>query len=49
MSLGNDNSTWCHPAGTLAADGWDCVIGDSLVGWAHTGLRTATLAPGQGI
>lgn len=49
MSLGNDNSTWCHPAGTLAADGWDCVIGDSLVGWAHTGLRTATLAPGQSI
>ena len=43
MSLGHDNATWCHPSGSLAADGWDCVVDDSTPGWTHTGLRTATL------
>ena len=47
MSLGRDNATWCHPAGALAADGWDCVVDDSAPGWTHTGLRTATLATGS--
>ncbi|HYH72936.1 MAG TPA: 5-deoxy-glucuronate isomerase [Nocardioides sp.] len=46
MSLGHDNSTWCRPAGALAADGWDCVVDDSAPGWTHTGLRTATLGVG---
>ena len=46
MSLGHDNATWCHPAGTLAAGSWDCVVGDSIPGWAHTGLRIATLTSG---
>ena len=44
MSLGHDNATWCHPSGSLAADGWDCVVDDAIPGWAHTGLRTATLS-----
>jgi 5-deoxy-glucuronate isomerase len=47
MSLGQDNTTWCHPSGALAADGWDCVVDDSMPGWTHTGLRTATLAAGS--
>ncbi len=47
MSLGHDNRTWCHPAGALGADGWDCVVDGSAPGWTHTGLRTATLATGQ--
>ncbi len=46
MSLGHDNDTWCHPAGTRAEGAWDCVIDDGIDTWVHTGLRTATLAPG---
>src|SRR5829696_5380700 len=44
--LGRDNATWCHPAGALAAEGWDCVVDGSTPGWGHTGLRTATLTAG---
>ena len=47
--LGRDNATWCHPAGALATEGWDCVVDDSTPGWAHTGLRTATLTPGGSV
>ncbi|MEO7422574.1 MAG: 5-deoxy-glucuronate isomerase [Ornithinibacter sp.] len=49
MSLGRDNATWCHLAGTRAEGEWDCVIDERLDGWAHTGLRTATLAPGASL
>lgn len=49
MSLGDDNDQWCRPAGTLAGDGWDCVVDDSVPGWAHTGLRTATLVAGESV
>ncbi|WP_353951760.1 5-deoxy-glucuronate isomerase [Knoellia sp. S7-12] len=49
MSLGMDNPTWCHPHGSLAADGWDCVVDDTLPGWTHTGLRTATLGAGDSV
>ena len=49
MSLGRDNATWCHPAGALAADGWDCVVDHSTPGWSHTGLRTATLRAGGSV
>ncbi len=49
MSLGRDNATWCHPAGTRAEGEWDCVIDERIEGWAHTGLRTATLAPGTSV
>jgi 5-deoxy-glucuronate isomerase len=49
MSLGHDNATWCHPAGALAAEGWDCVIDGSTPGWTHTGLRTATLTAGGSV
>jgi len=47
--LGRDNATWCHPAGALATEGWDCVVDDSTPGWTHTGLRTATLTPGGSV
>ena len=49
MSLGHDNTTWCHPSGSLAADGWDCVVDGSAPGWTHTGLRTATLRAGGSV
>jgi len=49
MSLGNDNATWCHPAGTRAEGAWDCVVDDAIDAWTHTGLRTATLAPGADV
>ncbi len=47
MSLGRDNDRWCRPDGSLAAGPWDCVVDASLDGWVHTGLRTATLGPGD--
>ncbi|HET9021845.1 MAG TPA: 5-deoxy-glucuronate isomerase [Ornithinibacter sp.] len=47
MSLGQDNTTWCHPAGSLSDGPWDCVVDTSLEGWNHTGLRTATLRGGD--
>ncbi len=49
MSLGRDNATWCHPAGARRDGEWDCVIDDSVDGWAHTGLRTATIPPGHSL
>jgi 5-deoxy-glucuronate isomerase len=49
VSLGKDNSTWCHPAGSLSGDGWDCVVDGSVPGWVHTGLRTATLSAGGSV
>jgi len=49
MSTGRDNAQWCHPAGALAGDGWDCVVDRSTPGWSHTGLRTATLTPGTSV
>jgi len=49
MSLGHDNDTWCHPAGTRADGPWDCVIDGSIDALQHTGLRTATLAPGASV
>lgn len=45
--VGLNNPAWCRPDGTLASDGWDCVVDDTTPGWAHTGLRTATLTPGS--
>lgn len=35
---------WHHPHGSLARDGWDVVVDDSLPGWRWTGLRVAELA-----
>ena len=46
MSVGRDNGRWVRPHGSLADGRWDCVVDGSVDGWAHTGLRTATLAPG---
>ena len=46
MSLGRDNATWCHPAGALAADGWDCVVDDSSPGLvAHRAAHRHPDAP----
>jgi len=36
-------STWFHPDGSLARDGWDVLVDGSLPGWRHTGLRVADL------
>ncbi len=35
------------PAGSTAADGYDIVVEPGVDGWAHTGLRTVTLAAGE--
>ena len=34
-------------AGSTAAEGWDMVVTPESAGWNHTGLRVATLAPGE--
>jgi 5-deoxy-glucuronate isomerase len=34
---------WFFPKGRLAYKGWETVVGPHLDGWAHTGLRVATL------
>lgn len=40
---------WFRPRGALARDGWDAVVHPAEVGpgWAHAGLRIATLADGE--
>jgi 5-deoxy-glucuronate isomerase len=38
-------SEWFRPAGTLASEGWDVVVDDTIPGWAHTGLRIG--GPGE--
>jgi 5-deoxy-glucuronate isomerase len=45
---------WVYPKGSAAQDGWFVSLGghDSATevpGWAHTGLRVADLAPGEGL
>jgi 5-deoxy-glucuronate isomerase len=37
---------WFFPRGRLAHEGWETVVGAHLDGWAHTGLRVATLDGG---
>jgi 5-deoxy-glucuronate isomerase len=49
MSLGRDNATWCHPAGSRRADEWDCVVDGGIDGWRHTGLLTTTLEKGRSV
>jgi 5-deoxy-glucuronate isomerase len=34
---------WFFPDGTLASDGWDCVVGQNVPGWRHTGLHVSAL------
>jgi len=38
---------WFKQAGTTSSDGYDLRISPGDPGWAHTGLWTATLAPGE--
>ncbi|MBF4577635.1 5-deoxy-glucuronate isomerase [Frondihabitans sp. VKM Ac-2883] len=40
---------WFHPRGTLARDGWESVVDDSLEGWQHTGIRVGALAKGRSL
>jgi 5-deoxy-glucuronate isomerase len=35
-----------RPHGTLAEDGWDCLLDPAGAGWDFSGLRTLTLPPG---
>jgi 5-deoxy-glucuronate isomerase len=35
-----------RPNGTLARDGWACVVGPAEAGWEFSGLRVLELAPG---
>jgi len=38
------DSPWFHRRGSLARDGWESVVDDSLSGWQHTGIRVGSLA-----
>ncbi|MFI5086078.1 MAG: 5-deoxy-glucuronate isomerase, partial [Actinomycetales bacterium] len=45
---------WVYPLGTAAGGGWDISLGTSdsaltIPGWAHTGLKVATLAAGGSV
>jgi 5-deoxy-glucuronate isomerase len=45
---------WVYPLGTAADAAWDVSIGTSdsslaVEGWAHTGLKVATLAAGADV
>jgi 5-deoxy-glucuronate isomerase len=35
-----------HPAGSLAADGWELLLTPEVAGWTYSGLRVAALGPG---
>ena len=37
------HNEWFYPRGTLAGDGWDCVVDTRIAGWKHTGIRVANL------
>lgn len=37
-------TTWFHPNGSLAGDGWQSVVDRSIEGWKYTGLRVGSLA-----
>ena len=34
---------WVYPQGSLARDGWESVVGESIDGWQYTGIRIADL------
>lgn len=40
------NDTWFIPAGSRPEAGWTDVVDGRIAGWAHTGLRTGSLADG---
>ena len=45
---------WCYPSGSAADGSWDISLGTSdstlaVSGWAHTGLKVATLAAGDAV
>ncbi len=47
-------ANWVYPLGTAAEGKWDISIGTSdsgleVDGWAHTGLKVATLAAGGAV
>ncbi|MCU1518361.1 MAG: 5-deoxy-glucuronate isomerase, partial [Pseudarthrobacter sp.] len=47
-------TNWVYPLGSAADGGWDISLGTSdsslpVDGWAHTGLKVATLAAGAAI
>ncbi|OIH98182.1 5-deoxy-glucuronate isomerase [Curtobacterium sp. MCBA15_001] len=41
------NDSWFIPRGSRSEDGWTDVVDGRIAGWAHTGLRTATLEDGR--
>ncbi|MGN6743857.1 MAG: 5-deoxy-glucuronate isomerase [Amnibacterium sp.] len=36
-------NAWFHRSGTLARDGWDAVVDDTIDGWRYSGVRVATI------
>lgn len=59
--MSKDASTWLFRRGELASEGWETLVDEhrpaqttakadgSIVGWQHTGVRVARLAPGADI
>ena len=41
------HNEWFFPRGTLAAEGWDCVVDERIDGWRHTGIRIGSLDGGS--
>ncbi|GAP54781.1 myo-Inositol catabolism protein, partial [Arthrobacter sp. Hiyo6] len=47
-------ANWVYPLGSAAEGNWDISLGTAdsttdVPGWAHTGLKVATLAPGGSV
>lgn len=43
----HDSPQWFFTRSSLARDGWESVVDDSLEGWQHTGLRVGELGGGS--
>lgn len=40
---------WFHERGDLAQNGWESVVDEKTPGWEHTGIRVASLSPGESL
>lgn len=45
--MAHPDRQWFHRNGTLARDGWQCVVDQSVGDWKYTGLRVRDLVPGE--
>lgn len=45
--MAHPDRQWFYRDGTLARDGWRCVVDQTMGNWKYTGLRVRDLAPGE--